>query len=456
MELKMEMSQSQVLSQRMIQSAEILQMSAAELENYIKEMALENPVMDIEDAAQIQDEKEDMRRKLEWLDSMDEQNRVYYHQEFGEDGAPKDVWNNLSENYGEDLEEYLLSQIFTETLSPKSHQVVLFMVASMDSKGYFTDDLAELARAFNIPLEQAQDCLKLIQGLEPAGVGARNLSECLLLQLDHQNRQEPVARKIITDYLELLGKNQLPAIAKKLKVSMDTVLEAVEVIKALNPKPGNSFSTRENLRYITPDVTVVKLADYYEILLNEYMYPKIAVNGYYRKLLKSDCDPEAKTYVGDKVRQAEWVMTCISQRNTTLMNVAKTLVDYQEAFFAKGPGFLRPMKLQDAAKILDIHESTVSRAVRDKYLQCSWGVYPMNYFFSKGIEMGTMGTTVATEDIKRLIVEIIEGENKKKPLSDRSIMEALMKQQVTISRRTVAKYREALGIKDASGRKTFN
>lgn len=199
----------------------------------------------------------------------------------------------------------------------------------------------------------------------------------------------------------------------------------------------------------------MKLKDYYEILLNEYMYPKMSINGYYRNMLKAGNDKETKDYVTTKVKQAEWVMQCVSQRNVTLMNVSKCIVDVQERFFTYGPGYLRPLKLADVAEMVGIHESTVSRAVKDKYLQCSWGIFPMNYFFIGAISKAGNENAATADTAKNLLKEIITDENHEKPYSDRILSEKLAERGVKISRRTVAKYREAMGIKDASGRKVF-
>lgn len=453
MELKMEISQSMALSQKMIQSTEILQMGSMELENYIKELAVDNPVVDLEDNNEVPSPEDDLMRKLEWLGSSDEQNRVYYSQDY--DLEERDKWN-FSVDEGEDLADYLMSQLIGTQYSQKQMEVLNFMALCLDSKGYFNENLEDVARRFDMEKAQAQELLEVIQGLEPAGVGARDLRECLLLQLDRLKIEDIVVRTVVSDYLELLGKNQLHVIAKKMKVSTDAISFASKVIKGLNPKPGNSFSSREHLKYITPDVTVVRLGGYFEILLNEYMYPKININGYYLKLLKGDATKETKNYVTEKVHQAEWIQNCISQRNRTLLSVTKAIVDAQELFFTNGPGHLRPMKLLDIADKLEIHESTVSRAVRDKYMQCSWGIYPLNYFFSKGIATNNAIAAVTPEDVKRAIHEIIDEENKKKPLSDRLISETLSARGINLSRRTVAKYREEEGIKDASGRKVFD
>ncbi len=458
MELKMEVAQTLGLSQRMIQSTEILQMSAQELDTYLKELAVENPVVDIEEKYEKQGESErdvELQKKLEWLASSDEQNRVYYSEEYSSDEDDnQDMWN-VSDNRGEDLAEYLMSQLVTLALNDKQQAIAEYLIDLLDSRGYFTESVEQISDRLNISQEELLGGLAIVQTLEPAGVGARNLSECLLLQMDRQKIEDKVTREIVANYLEQIGKNQLPQIAKKMKITVEDVLQAKEVIKTLNPKPGNSFSSRENLKYITPDVTVVKLKDYYEILLNEYMYPRISINGYYRNMLKTGSDRETKEYVTTKVKQAEWIMQCVSQRNVTLMNVSKCIVDIQEKFFTYGPGYLQPLKLADVAEAIGVHESTVSRAVKDKYLQCSWGIYPMNYFFVCAISKTGRENTATADKAKTLLKEIIDSENHEKPYSDRILAEKLAEMGVNISRRTVTKYREAMGLKDASGRKVF-
>lgn len=453
MELKLQPVQSQVLSQRMIQSAQILQMSSQELEVYMKEQALENPVIDLDEQYETESHDEQIRRKIEWLEASDEQNRVYYNNDYTEDGE-RDEWN-FDADEGETLAEYLMSQLLVKELSKKQLQMAAYIVNCLDEKGYFEEDKAEVAVRFDENVCQVEKVLTVLKSLEPAGICAESLPECLLLQLERSGKNTPVLTKIIGEYLELVGKNQLHVIAKKLKLPIDEVRAECGKIKELNPKPGSSFCSRETLKYITPDITVVKLGGYYEILLNEYMYPKMSINGYYKELLHGDVSREAKDYIGEKVRQAEWVMNCISQRNKTLMQVATAIVDMQEDFFFRGQGCLVPMRQADVAKRLSVHESTVSRAVRDKYLQCQWGVFPMNYFFSKGVAAQDGQGAVTPERIKQLMAEIIDGENKKKPYSDRVISEKLTEAGVHISRRTVAKYREETGIKDAGGRREF-
>lgn len=454
MDIRLSVTQNQVLSQKMIQSMEILQMSCQELNEYIKDVALENPVVDIEEGYEMPDKASDLIKKLEWLDSIDERNRIYARQEYGDDSEDKRLMD-YSENIGEELSEYLLHQLLTVELTDLQYDVIRYMVYSLDSKGYMEEELKDIADRFHTTEAFVEEQLQLLQGLDPAGVCARNLKECLLLQLEREPVLDETAKKIVSEYLEVLGKNQLHVISKKMKISLEEVIEACNHIKDLNPKPGSGFDARGHLKYITPDVTVVKLADYYEILLNEYTYPKIGINHFYKHILDTEASKETQSYIIDKIRQAEWIQNCIGQRNSTLLRVSKTIVDYQNMFFKYGTGHMKPLRLQDVAEILDIHESTVSRAIRDKYLQCSWGIFPMSYFFSKSIPANKSGEKMTTEQVKNVLQAVIDEEDKKKPLSDRAISERLVERGVKISRRTVAKYRDELGIKDASGRKQF-
>jgi RNA polymerase sigma-54 factor len=453
MKMQMQATQQLQLSQRMMQSASILQMNTMELKSYLEELALENPIIDLEEHEPSSDQLADIQKKLEWLEQINETNRIYYHRD-QEEELETDFLNSIGANNEITLEEYLTSQLLCVSLSPQEYEQIIYIIQCLDTKGYLKIPEIEIEKKLNISNSHYLKLLTIVQSLDPAGVGARDLKECLLLQLNHLSTDTRIAHAIISSHLELLGKNQLLKIAKALQVTLDEVLEAFALIQSLNPKPGNSFSNRQNLAYLVPDITVVKLPEYFEILINEYMYPQISINAQYLHMLKQNPDMETKKYLSSKLKQAEWVKTCISQRNSTLLNVTKTIIDMQEDFFACG-GRLRPMLLSDIALILSLHESTVSRAIRDKYLQCVRGVYPLGFFFSKGIECKSGEETVTPEYIQGLIVEIIKNEDKRKPLSDQKITGILKERGIAISRRTVAKYRTACGLKDASGRKTF-
>ena len=460
MDLKLQVKQTQTLSQRMIQSAEILQMTSQELNTYINELALENPVIDIVEPPTAEEQRESIEQQ-EWLNSFNEENYYLYQRQNNDDDYDfKSSWN-INTDDGETLQDYLWSQLITENFTDQETEIIKFMLECLDNKGYLEESIETIASYFGTDTELVEDLLSDLQALDPSGVCARSLEECLKLQLERRNMLTPVLESIIDNCLEMVAKNQIPAIARKLRLSPAETAGYCQIIKSLNPKPGVSFSSRDQLRYIIPDVTIVKFKDHFDILLNESMYPTIELNSYYRQMNQNPESSELKEYLGNKIRQAEWVKQCVTQRGKTLMQVSRAILEHQEEFFTFGPAHLSPLRLADIAQELDIHESTVSRAVSKKYLQCSWGVYPMNYFFSRsvavqgsgGSENGAQSVTAA--DIKRVLREIIEEENKKKPYSDRLLGEKLAERGISISRRTVAKYREEEGIADASGRKEY-
>ena len=459
MDLKLQVKQTQTLSQRMIQSAEILQMTSQELNTYINELALENPVIDIVEPPTAEEQRESIEQQ-EWLNSFNEENYYLYQRQNNDDDYDfKSSWN-INTDDGETLQDYLWSQLITENFTDQETEIIKFMLECLDNKGYLEESIETSASYFGTDTEIVEDLLSDLQALDPSGVCARTLEECLKLQLERRDILTPVLESIIDNCLEMVAKNQIPAIARKLRLSPTETAGYCQIIKSLNPKPGVSFSSRDQLRYIIPDVTIVKFKDHFDILLNESMYPTIELNSYYRQMNQNPESSELKEYLGNKIRQAEWVKQCVTQRGKTLMQVSRAILEHQEEFFTFGPAHLNPLRLADIAQELDIHESTVSRAVSKKYLQCSWGVYPMNFFFSRSVavqesssESGTQSVTAA--DIKRVLREIIEEENKKKPYSDRLLGEKLAERGISISRRTVAKYREEEGIADASGRKEY-
>ena len=459
MDLKLQVKQTQTLSQRMIQSAEILQMTSQELNTYINELALENPVIDIVEPPTAEEQRESIEQQ-EWLNSFNEENYYLYQRQNNDDDYDfKSSWN-INTDDGETLQDYLWSQLITENFTDQETEIIKFMLECLDNKGYLEESIETIASYFGTDTELVEDLLSDLQALDPSGVCARTLEECLKLQLERRNMLTPVLESIIDNCLEMVARNQIPAIARKLRLSPAETAGYCQIIKSLNPKPGVSFSSRDQLRYIIPDVTIVKFKDHFDILLNESMYPTIELNSYYRQMNQNPESSELKEYLGNKIRQAEWVKQCVTQRGKTLMQVSRAILEHQEEFFTFGPAHLNPLRLADIAQELDIHESTVSRAVSKKYLQCSWGVYPMNFFFSRSVavqesssESGTQSVTAA--DIKRVLREIIEEENKKKPYSDRLLGEKLAERGISISRRTVAKYREEEGIADASGRKEY-
>ena len=421
MDLKLQVKQSQVLSQRMIQSAEILQMTSQELNTYVNDLALENPVIDIVEPMTGDNQKESIEQQ-QWLNSFNEENYYLYQRQNNDDDYDfRDTWN-INTDEGETLADYLWSQLITENFSELETEIIHFCLDSLDNRGYLTETPEDIAAYFKTDTETIDHILNELKSLDPAGVCAFNLEDCLKLQLERKKMLTPLMESLIDDHLDMVAKNQIPAIARTLHLSSGEAAGYCQIIKSLNPKPGVSFSSRDQLRYIIPDVTIVKFKDHFDILLNESMYPGIEVNSYYRQMNQAPDSQELKEYLGNKIRQAEWVKQCITQRSKTMIDVSRVILQRQEAFFTHGPNYLKPLRMADIAEALGIHESTVSRAVSKKYLQCSWGIYPMNFFFSRNV--GTPSTKTADDPskavtarkIKQLLHEIIEEENKKKPI----------------------------------------
>ena len=339
--------------------------------------------------------------------------------------------------------------------------ILAFLLEALDEKGYLTDSTTFIADRFDAEEETVEDLIGFLQGLEPAGVAARSLSECLQIQLAQKGILNDDLKEITENHLELLAKNKIAALSAKLGQPAALVSKYCALIRTLDPKPGSRFYHQEETQYIIPDVYVTAKENSFEISLSRDGAPSVSVNGYYQKLSKSTDDAEVKEYLDRKISQTEWVRQCILQRQTTMTKVSEEIVRHQQQFFEKGPEHMQPLKMSEVAEAIEMHESTVSRAIDKKYLQCAWGVFPMSDFFQRKATARDSRAAAMTEQsftsdhVKQALKEIIATESPKKPYSDRILSEKLSERGMTISRRTVAKYRDEAGIPDASGRKQF-
>lgn len=447
MRQELNLTQTQKLSEKMIQSLQILQMNTQELEEYLKEKELENPLIELEEHSKWSEEKPNFQKKLEWIAKSDEQNRVYYEDEQEEQKQEREF---STEEVG--LSEYVLSQLAPVSKTQLDSEIYEFLVYSLDERGYLIETAKELAEKFSMPVEKMEGYINKLKKCDPAGVGAKDLRECLLLQLERRENKNEIIDKVVKDYLVKVGKNQIPQIAKALKISIDEVVRACEEIRKLNPKPAQGFASRTHLKYLVPDVTVVKFKGYFEILLDETSSYSRTFSTYYLNLMKEDGASEVKEYLQEKYKQAQWIFQCVDSRRETMMKICRILVEEQKEFFEKGTVYLRPLRMRELAEKAGIHESTVSRAIKEKYLQCSWGIFPMNYFFAQSVSVKENQTKDA---VKKELQRIIEQEDKTRPLSDQKIVEKMQEEGICISRRTVAKYRGQMGIADAGGRKVY-
>ena len=451
MKTTLEQSQKQVLSQNQIQSVTILQMSAEELSEHIKEVALENPVAEIKESAP-EDRQQDLLRKLEWLENLDEQNRTYY--QYDREDSDKSVLANFGAPVTETLRDSLMQQLMSGPYSDEQQRIFAYIADCLDSSGFFRLSVSEVADHLGTAESAVEQCLAIMRGLEPAGVCCANLECCLLEQLRRQEEPSDVEQAIITEYMDLLGKNQLHVNAKRMKLPLSRTKEALIRIRSLNPRPAQGFDTGEMLRYIVPDITVVKFEDRFEILINNYSYPSIRMNKDYLKMLKDNPSDEVRDYLMGKVNQIRQLQEHIEKRGSTLLALAQCLLREQTDFFRLGEKHLRPLRMKEAAEQIGVHESTVSRAVKDKYLQCCWGIYPLSFFFARSVSQSG-DDNVAVHHIKEELRRIISEEDKKHPLSDDKIASLLKERGMPISRRTVVKYRESMQIPNYRGRREY-
>ena len=412
-------------------------MSTLELNEYIQELVQENPAAELAEPPDPGDESEELWRRLQSLADLDHQNRQYVT-------ADRDELDPLA-RVGTDggLADTLLLHLTRQLERSHASTIVLrgaqFLAASLDEDGYLRDDVADLAQAAGLPASILEE-----------GLSLRDLSQCLALQLQRLGETGP-ALAIVQRHLEHLARKQYHAIAQDLGISQAEVREAERQIQALDPRPGSAFAGREEPNYLIPDLAVVETEEGLTVVYQNAYTPTLQLSGYYCDLQQRSTDPEVKQYLTDKIKQAQFVIQAVEQRRSTLLDCARAIVRRQEAFFRSAGGHLVPLRLSDVAQELAVHESTVSRAIREKYLQCARGVYPLSFFFSR--EVGSAGEGTSAHQIKSRLRELVEGEDKARPLSDQKLCQLLEGEGVTISRRTVAKYRDELGISSASGRR---
>lgn len=357
------------------------------------------------------------------------------------------------------LEEHLIWQLSMITLSDDEKKLGMLIIGNLNDEGYLTVKLEDLSAEVPMEHEDAEEVLKIIQNFDPVGVGSRDLRECLLMQTKFLNPRQPLVEKIISEHLADLERRNYQAIVKALGVSMKDVADATHVIQELEPKPGRNFHTADT-HYITPDIYVYKVGDEYVISLNEDGLPKLRISPYYKAVLQNaKTDPgskgnkDTKDYVQDKLRSAVWLIRSIHNRQKTIYKVTEAIVKRQRDFFEKGVQELKPMILKDIANDIGMHESTISRVTTNKFVHTPVGIYELKYFFNSSISASDGGDSLASEAVKEKIKQLVVKEDPKNPLSDQKIVELLSKENIDIARRTVAKYRDMLGILSSSKRK---
>jgi RNA polymerase sigma-54 factor len=456
-----------VMTPKLQQAIKLLQVPALELQQILKHELMVNPMLEEPD----ENEDSDPEEAVEAVDSDDDGELKTREDEIdwdrylrdGFEYAPRDMGGREEVEEGFErvpvvrftLEDHLMSQLRMEGVSAEDMKIGEFIIGSINGDGFLTVPAGEIADLLSIDREKVEAVLAVIKTFDPPGVGASDLRECLLIQLEQQGLKDSLAWVLVSDYFEELLQRRYPEIAKKAKVDLADVQAAEQVIGKLDPRPGARYSADEP-RYIVPDLIVEKVDDDYVVQLNDRNVPRLRVSKAYRDIITSAKarSKEEHDYVKDKLNSAVWLIKTINQRRLTMIRVMEAILEVQREFFDKGIEHLKPLTLQQIAAIVGMHESTVSRVTSGKYVQTPRGVFELKYFFSTGLQTDN-GEAASSRKIKALIAEMIEKEDRHKPLSDQAIADRLKTEGFQVARRTVAKYRDHLTILPARMRKQY-
>ena len=481
LELKLspKLVQQLVITPQLQQAIRLLQLTRLELVDLISQEMKENPLLEEAEEGKELAEGEAPAAGQEETETSPEPERTPEVKGNGE-GADEFDWENYLENSnlipfeksspsyqdGEErpsfenfltkrttLTDHLHWQLQLSRFTEKEHEAGTWIIGNLDEDGYLKISLEDICSETSLPMEEVERVLQRIQQFDPVGVAARDLKECLLIQLEQITPRDSLAEKIVSEHLSLLKNRNYPAIAKRVGVSLDRVNRAASLISKLDPKPGKAFGG-EVIQEIIPDVYIHKVEGDYVIYLNDDGVPRLKVNSLYRNILNgSRLAPEGdRKYIQDKLRSALWLIRSIHQRQRTIYKVAKSIVKFQREFLDKGIQFLKPLVLRDVAEDIQMHESTISRVTHNKYAHTPQGIYELKFFFNAGIT-STQGETMASESVKNLVREIIAKEDPKKPYSDEKLVKILQGMNIDIARRTVSKYREMMKILSSNERR---
>jgi RNA polymerase sigma-54 factor len=484
------MSQHQILAPRMIQSMEILQLPIMDLQARIRQELDENPALELTEATieelqesgEVETPPEGGEEKVADPDAemvIDDDheldfNRLEalsqdYGEAFNEDHRPSrngideesdrkhDAMSNMPSR-PKSLHDYLTEQLSFVDMEPDQAEVLKFLISYLDDNGYLKAPILDLANDYPYPLKagQLEEALKVIQTLDPLGVGARDVKECLLLQLTPETPHADVVRALIEHHLDDVAYNRLPVIQRRTGYDINLIQAAIEVLKHLNPKPGAQFSA-ENIPYVVPDIIVDRTEEgEYTVKLVDDWVPTVHIPRHVIELARNkEIKPADKEYIKRRIQAAQWLMESIEQRRGTLEKVTRAIIKHQRAFLDMGPEHIEPLKMQQIADQVGVHVTTVSRAVDDKWVQTPRGIFPLKRFFGGGTHTAT-GEEVAWETIKNKLLELIDKEDKSNPLSDEDLVAKLQESGYPVARRTVTKYRKMLNIPSSRQRKDWS
>lgn len=456
------LSLQQTLSPQMQQSLQVLQAPVLELRNLVEQELQANPVLEEEvperDAES--DSADEWDDDLKEVNRLDEEWRDYMSQSGAYDGRSAEaqerrefLFNSL--HTPKSLQQHLIDQLTLSELDDEDREVADAIVGNLNEAGLLDVTVAELANLTNTRPERVERVLAEVQGLDPVGVAARDLRECLMIQLRRLGKAESLEARIVNGHLDDLLKRRFPEVARRLGVGVHDVQAAADFLATLEPRPARQFSVAID-HVIQPDVIVEEDEDGgFTISLNNEHVPMLRISNYYKDLLSEpNSRGQVRDYIRDKIKGGRFFIKCIQQRQQTILNIAREIVRRQEQFLREGPSALRPMTMNQVALAVGVHETTVSRATNGKYLLTPQGVFEMKYFFTPGYQTDN-GSDISNESVRKVISDVVEKEDKHRPLSDQAILEILKDRGIPIARRTVAKYREQLDILPSHLRKTF-
>jgi len=469
MELKqqLKLSQQLIMTPQLQQAIKLLQLSRLELSDVIRQEIDENPVLDemlegepaTADAAGASQEASDgaetaqanVTDDFDWHNYVDRTSRIVS----GSSAADTDERDDYDPGITRQttFEEHLLWQLRMNSLDEAGHSIGEYIIGNLNSDGYLLVSPDEIATATGYDLEMVETIRERIKKFDPVGAGSLTLQECLLAQCDVLPADTRLVRRILRDCMKDLERKKYPAIARDMHISLKEAVDACDLIAHLEPRPGRSFNTNTT-HYITPDIYVYKIDDEFFVSLNEDGQPKLKINSFYKKLLSGNdaAADKAREYIQEKLRSAVWLIKSVYHRQSTIVNVMKSIIKFQHDFFEHGEGHLRPLVLRDVAEDIGMHESNISRVTTNKYAHTPHGIYELKYFFSSGLASDD-GESIASESVKNKIRDMIQGENPYKPLSDQELANMLTAEGIHIARRTVTKYREMLQVLSSSKRK---
>jgi len=460
--IKLELAQKLVITPQLRQALTILQLPTLELATAAEQALLDNPVLELADE---EDDSYDVDKQSvnvadnslgdwdefwQWAEYLQEATEISFGVEPPEPQPSAEGYISSTTT----LHDHLQFQLHLAAVDAKSRQIGEHLIGCIDDNGYLRVPPAEIAAALAVPEQYVAEVLRLIQTFDPVGVGARNLQECLRLQVAQRNDVPPLVLPIIDNYLDDVAACRFKKLAAELNCSPQDIQQAVDYIRTLDPKPGRSFGRADYSLYIVPDVTVVKTGKDYAVIVNDTAVPRLTINPYFRRLAQ-EAEPDVRQYVEKRINAALWLIKGIEQRRVTLQRVMEAIVDLQRQFFDYGPKFMRPLTMKMVADRLGIHESTVSRAIANKYAATNQGMFSLRSFFTAGIGSSVNGPEYSTAVVKQVIRELVEQEDSRCPLSDQTLANMLVRRGFRISRRTVAKYREELGILPSAKRKRY-